>query len=117
MFEAIEPVDERIGLGPGDALVLYTDGITEARDDQGRTFGEQRLRAALEALSAMPAEAIADGLVDSARQFSGERFGDDVAVVVVRVPDDAGAEPLARVSAATGVAVDQLELPGYAHGS
>ncbi|MDQ1365839.1 MAG: phosphoserine phosphatase RsbU/P [Acidimicrobiaceae bacterium] len=117
MFEAIEPVDERIGLGPGDALVLYTDGITEARDDQGRTFGEQRLRVALEALSAMPAEAIADGLVDSARRFSGERFGDDVAVVVVRVPDDAGAEPLARVSAATGVAVDQLELPGYAHGS
>ena len=65
----------------------------------------------------MPAEVIADGLVDCARRFSGERFDDDVAVVVVRVPDDAATEPLARVSAATGLAVDQLELPGYEHGS
>ncbi len=117
MFDAIEPVDERVGLGPGDALVLYTDGITEARDEAGRTFGEQRLAAALQEVTGASAEAIADGIVESARRFSGERFTDDVAVVVVRVPDDAGVEPLARVSAATGLPIDQLQLPGYPHGA
>ncbi|MDQ1392043.1 MAG: phosphoserine phosphatase RsbU/P [Acidimicrobiaceae bacterium] len=117
MFDAIEPVDERVGLGPGDAVVLYTDGITEARDDAGRTFGEHRLVAALQEVTGAPVEAIADGIVESARRFSGEQFTDDVAVVVVRVPDDAGAEPLARVSAATGLPVDQLQLPGYPHGA
>jgi serine phosphatase RsbU (regulator of sigma subunit) len=43
MFDDIAPVDERVGLGPGDALVLYTDGITEARDATGDTFGEDLL--------------------------------------------------------------------------
>ena len=117
MFDDIEPADARVGLGPGDALVLYTDGITEARDGAGATFGEERLVEVLRSLTGAAAEAVADGVVQAAREFSaGERFGDDVAVVVLRVPDDAGADPMARVSAATGVPFDQLQLPGYGHG-
>lgn len=117
MFQEIQPVDERVGLGPGDALVLYTDGITEARNLTGEPFGEERLLTTLRELTGASAAAIADGIVEEARQFSGERFDDDVAIVVVRVPDDAGAEPLARISAATGLPVEQLRLPGYAHDS
>jgi sigma-B regulation protein RsbU (phosphoserine phosphatase) len=116
MFEVVDPVDERVGLGPGDALVLYSDGITEARNE-GETFGESRLFATLRGLTGQRAGEIADGVVESARRFAGGCFGDDVAVVVIRVPDDAGAEPLARVSAATGLPVDQLKLPGYPHGA
>jgi sigma-B regulation protein RsbU (phosphoserine phosphatase) len=115
MFEHIEPVDERVGLGPGDALVLYTDGITEARNVTGEPFGEERLLTTLRELTGASADDMADGVVEAAREFSGGRFEDDVAVVVVRVPDDAGAEPLARVTAATGLPVEQLRLPSYPH--
>ncbi len=116
MFDVIDPVDERVGLGPGDAMVLYTDGITEARDHRGEMFGEDRLIRALQGLTDRSANGISDGIVQAAHRFSGDRFGDDVAVVVVRVPADAGTEPLARVSAATGRPVDQLKLPVYPHG-
>lgn len=116
LFEAIDPIDDRVGLGPGDALVFYTDGITEARDESGEVFGEERLVDELVGLTGRTAAEIADGIIGAAGRFSGARLRDDVAVVVVRVPDDAGEEPLARVSAATGVPADELELPGYPHG-
>ncbi len=111
MFDDIEPIDERVGLGPGDPLVLFTDGIIEARDWTGSTFGEDRLMATLHELGGRSV-GVAGGIVEAARRFSaGERFGDDVAVVVVRVPDDAGADPIARVSAATGLSVDGAPVP------
>jgi sigma-B regulation protein RsbU (phosphoserine phosphatase) len=115
MFDTIAPIDERVGLGPGDALVLYTDGITEARDDTGETFGEARLTQTLQGLTGEPAPVMADGIISAARRFSGGRLVDDVAIVVVRVPDDADQQPLARVSAATGLSPDQLNLPDYHH--
>jgi sigma-B regulation protein RsbU (phosphoserine phosphatase) len=117
MFDSIEPVDSRVGLGPGDALVMYTDGITEARDGTGDMFGEERLIETLQELTGASAGGICDGIVYAARQFAGDRFSDDVAVVVLRVPADADAEPLNRVSSATGMPLDRLKLPGYAHGS
>jgi sigma-B regulation protein RsbU (phosphoserine phosphatase) len=117
MFESIAPMDERVGLGPGDALVLYTDGITEARDPNGEVFGEDRLLDELQRWTGHPADAIADAIVNSARTFAGGRLSDDVGIVVIRVPDDAGAEPLARVSAATGIPLAELKLPGYPHES
>ena len=115
MFDTIAPIDERVGLGPGDALVLYTDGITEARDETGETFGEARLTETLQGLTGEPAAIMADGIISAARRFSGGRLVDDVAIVVVRVPDDADQQPVARVSAATGLPPDQLNLPDYHH--
>lgn len=38
------------------------------------------------------------------------------AVLVLRVPADAGVDPMGRVVAATGVPADRLSLPGYGHG-
>lgn len=116
MFDVVEPIDRRIGLGPGDAIVMYTDGITEARDARGETFGEDRLIRTLQGLTDESANGISEGIVQAAHRFSGDVFSDDVAVVVVRVPTEACAEPLARVSAATGLPVDQLKLPRYPHG-
>jgi serine phosphatase RsbU (regulator of sigma subunit) len=115
LFDTLNPIDDRVGLGPGDALVFYTDGITETRDPSGELFGDDRLVELLKALTGHPAESIADSIIESARRFSAGRLGDDVAVLVVRVPDNAADDPLARVSAATGVPIDRLELPGYPH--
>jgi sigma-B regulation protein RsbU (phosphoserine phosphatase) len=116
LFETIDPTDDRVGLGPGDALVFYTDGISEARAGSGEMFGEDRLVDELRHLTGQPAAVIADRIIDVAQRFAGGRLDDDVAVLVVRVPDNATDDPLARVSAATGVPVDRLQLPGYPHG-
>ena len=76
---------EEVGLelGPGDALVLYTDGVTEARVD-GSLFGEQRLIEALRAYAGRSAEAI----VTAVRRalVSPVELRDDVAVMVIAAP-------------------------------
>ncbi|MFC5063351.1 PP2C family protein-serine/threonine phosphatase [Actinomycetospora atypica] len=76
---------DRIVLGPGDSLVLYTDGITEARDGRKVQFDEAGVRAAITALNGdADADRIADGLVGAALRHAGGRNADDVAVVVVQ---------------------------------
>ena len=113
LFDRIQPLDDRVGLGSGDALVLYTDGITEARSPSGELLGEERLLALLSGLTGAPAEEIADRVIDSATAFSGGPLTDDAALVVVRVPDDAGRDPIGRVSSGTGIRPEDLRLPGY----
>jgi PAS domain S-box-containing protein len=67
----------------GDLLVLYTDGIIEARR-QGREFGEEGLRNALrEAVGEDPAQ-LARSVYGAARAWCGGRLTDDVAIAVVR---------------------------------
>jgi sigma-B regulation protein RsbU (phosphoserine phosphatase) len=64
--------------GPGDALVLYTDGITEAPRADGEPFGEERLRATLGSIPST--EAIHTAL----QAWSPGRQEDDVTLLVVR---------------------------------
>jgi serine phosphatase RsbU (regulator of sigma subunit) len=82
----IEPDQEyeevRVRLEPGDAAVLYTDGLPEARLD-GELYGEQRLDAALAANVHLPAQDLADAILADCRAFAGE-LADDCAVVVVK---------------------------------
>ncbi|MGB8651936.1 MAG: GAF domain-containing SpoIIE family protein phosphatase [Mycobacteriales bacterium] len=116
MFDVVDPVDDRVGLGPGDALVLYTDGIIEARDGHGELYGVDRLLALLQASVGLGAEQLAGRIVDAAAGFSARGLTDDAAVLVLRVPEDAGTDALARVTEATGSTAETLVLPGYAHG-
>jgi serine phosphatase RsbU (regulator of sigma subunit) len=69
-------------LEPGAVLVLYTDGLPEARR-AGEIYGENRLNAALLAAVERPAQEIAEALVAGCRAFAGE-LGDDLAVVVLK---------------------------------
>ena len=75
-------VAEHVRLEPGDAAVLYTDGLPEARRG-GELYGEERLDAALAANASLPAEELAKALVEDCRAFAGE-LADDCAVVVVK---------------------------------
>ena len=70
-----------LALQPGDRLILYTDGILEARDSVGQMFGEERLHAlAKETASEMP-EATAGRIVEAVQAWSKEQ-DDDLTVIV-----------------------------------
>ena len=73
---------ETVRLEPGDAAVLFTDGLLEARRD-GELYGEERLDAALTANASLAAEQLANAVVDDCRAFAGE-LADDCAVVIVK---------------------------------
>ncbi len=75
-------IDVHTELGPGDAVVLYTDGVTEARRGSD-LFGEGRLLAALAALAGLPAEEMASGLEASVAEFR-RSASDDTAILVVQ---------------------------------
>ncbi|MBE0599094.1 MAG: SpoIIE family protein phosphatase [Desulfuromonadales bacterium] len=73
-------------LEPGDQLLLYTDGITEAEDADGNFFGDERLCELLGAYHELPPEAIIDQILDQVRLFTGSQgFRDDVTLVVMKV--------------------------------
>jgi serine phosphatase RsbU (regulator of sigma subunit) len=70
-------------LPPGASLVLYTDGVIEARRD-GELYGEDRLDALLGKHHGLSARALASAVAEDAREFGGGDLSDDVAVVVIR---------------------------------
>jgi phosphoserine phosphatase RsbU/P len=90
-----------LNLGPGDALLLYTDGMVEATDPKGREFGIERLKRAFLALRDRPADEIVRALVAKVgghcRDCPSE---DDRTVVVVKrmapVPPAADVPPSER---------------------
>jgi sigma-B regulation protein RsbU (phosphoserine phosphatase) len=72
-------------LQPGDVLVLYSDGITEAQNAAGEEYGLARLKDAVRAAAAMPAESAARHIVESAGRFvDGEKPNDDQSILVLR---------------------------------
>ncbi|UMG93485.1 SpoIIE family protein phosphatase [Nocardioides sp. TF02-7] len=76
--------DHDLVLAPGEGLVLYTDGVTEARRGTA-FFDEAGLLASVEAHGPDPAKLV-DGLVDDVADFRAGDADDDVAVVALRVP-------------------------------
>ncbi|MDQ1294419.1 MAG: SpoIIE family protein phosphatase [Actinomycetota bacterium] len=84
LFPQGETTSMRLWLDPDDALLLYTDGATEARDTSGCELGESTLRQIL----AGPCDSAA-GLVERVSSEVLERVGalrDDLALLAVRVP-------------------------------
>jgi sigma-B regulation protein RsbU (phosphoserine phosphatase) len=72
-------------LGPGDLLILYTDGVTEAENPQGVAFGEDRLIDAAYRKAACPAREIQAGLLDEVHRFVGSTpRQDDIALIVIK---------------------------------
>jgi hypothetical protein len=77
-----------IGVGEGDQLLLYTDGVSEARDGAGRFFplAEQTamaLRASAGAQAATGRPQLLDSLVASLRDHAGDRVTDDIMLLLV----------------------------------
>jgi serine phosphatase RsbU (regulator of sigma subunit)/anti-sigma regulatory factor (Ser/Thr protein kinase) len=83
LLDSITTPTAEIPLGPGDALVFYTDGVTERR--RGRElFGTERLRDAAAPLAGYSADVVAARLRATAIGFSVEAPRDDIAILVLR---------------------------------
>jgi serine phosphatase RsbU (regulator of sigma subunit) len=92
VFPDVELADQTIFLRSGDALVLVTDGVLEARDGNGDEFGYERLTGLLGTCGGRSAEGIARRIERSVLDHRGDRADDDLAVMVLR----ASAHPPAR---------------------
>ncbi len=85
LFErALRP--ERYELAPGDAFVLYSDGITEAMNEAREQFGEDRLQGVVDACDGLTAEATRDAILKAVKDFIGTAPPhDDMTLFVMRV--------------------------------
>ena len=73
----------RVSLSAGDRLVLFTDGITDARATDGEEFGEARLVEAAVANRACSAPALQARLAAAVAEFSDGTFNDDATLIVL----------------------------------
>lgn len=84
-FSGVSFAQQETTLSIGDVLLLYTDGVTEARDENGRFFGEARMRQAILDSADGSAEEIVAGMVKAVQNFAGSATqSDDLTLVVAK---------------------------------
>ncbi len=72
-------------VAPGDSVVLYTDGITDTRDESGAFYGERRLLALLAELGGLEPDDLRAAVLDDVRSFRGDaEVFDDLTILVAR---------------------------------
>jgi serine phosphatase RsbU (regulator of sigma subunit) len=81
----IDPLltDVTVRLGPGDVLVLYTDGVTEVRRRRREVFGQRELATLLGACAGLPPDAVAQRIELAVLQASEGRLRDDMAILAL----------------------------------
>src|SRR6266403_535537 len=72
----------------GDVLVFYTDGVTEAENRLGEEFGMERLSTVVQRGSSLSAEELMIDIYNTAADFCGDDFNDDVTILVVKCDFD-----------------------------
>ena len=77
--------DVAVELERDDCILLYTDGITEALDNEGNEFGLERTFASFRSRAKEGAQAIVTGLIDDLRNFVGSTpQNDDITLIAIR---------------------------------
>jgi len=77
--------EQTLELAPDEMLLVYSDGVTEALNAEGHFYGEERLRALVPRLAALPAREAGARLLESVEAFVGEtRPHDDLSLVVLK---------------------------------
>src|SRR3984885_4678 len=84
LFEDWECAIGESDLLPGDTLVLYTDGVTEAFNDRGEDFGEQKLVDSLRRHRQQQPRELMNSILDDVKQFSPHEQHDDITLLVAR---------------------------------
>ena len=77
--------ESRVRMEPGDVLVLFSDGVTEAANPDDEDFGEERLAQVVASMRDRPAAEIVDAIEAAVTEFSkGAPAADDVTIVIAR---------------------------------
>lgn len=103
MFEHASYAQETVELDPGDVVVVFSDGVSEALNASNEEFGEQRLQSIISAHLGDGPDAMLARVLDAVREFStGAAQNDDVTALVVRYTGAASLRAKSVVGAAAG---------------
>jgi sigma-B regulation protein RsbU (phosphoserine phosphatase) len=80
--------EETLSIGQGDLFAFYTDGITEAMNEESDLFGEERLSRLLEEHAHLPSDEIQAQILGDVEAFvGGAEQHDDMTIVLLRIDD------------------------------
>jgi sigma-B regulation protein RsbU (phosphoserine phosphatase) len=104
-IDGIGFAQETIALGPGDRVVMYTDGVSEAANAAGDMYTDERVQAFAAGLPReLPARELSDRILADVHTFlNGTEAGDDITLVTLRVLER---EPATTDGAATTADAD-----------
>lgn len=84
-FDGVPFEEQTVELGPGDVLVTFTDGVTEAyAEEDDILFGEERFEQLIREIRNDPVETICDEIYEAVDRFSKQERHDDVTLLVLR---------------------------------
>lgn len=88
MFENSKYEERPLGINPGEILVFYTDGVTEAKNDKEEEFGTRRLKQVISDSHQLGASQIQENIYDAVKEFTGvSHQEDDLTMIVIKVRD------------------------------
>ena len=77
--------EQRVELSSGDSLIVYSDGVSEAMNESGDFFGDERLLAIVRQSAGLPPETIGARVLDAVATFVGDAVpSDDVSLIVLK---------------------------------
>ena len=86
--------DVSFAIEPGETLVLFTDGVTEAINPQFEQFGNTRLETLIDGAGDVPPAALLELIYEAVDEFAGgEEQADDITAVTLRLTPEAVAQP------------------------
>jgi phosphoserine phosphatase RsbU/P len=84
LFLKWESATDEEKLNPGDLLVIYTDGVTEAPNSEGEEFGEARLVELIRKNRGLPVNEVLAAIQEGVQEFSPGPQADDITLIVTR---------------------------------
>ena len=88
MFENSRYEERPLGINPGEIIVFYTDGVTEAKNDKEEEFGTRRLKQVIADSYKLSAGQIQENIYDAVKEFTGlSHQEDDLTMIVIKVRD------------------------------
>lgn len=86
MFENSKYEERPVKLNPGDIIVFYTDGVTEAKNEKEEEFGTKKLKQVIEDSRQLSAIQIQENVYRAVKEFRGDLSGwDDLTIIVIKV--------------------------------